>query len=140
MKHHIYTQIEIQADSTTVWNILADFSNYPNWNPFITTIQGKLKMGERLRIAIGTFKFEPTIKELEEGRKLSWLGRLLFPGLFDGRHTFECLPQSDGTTLFIHQERFSGLLVPFMKKKLDTETKLGFESMNSALKELAEQH
>lgn len=139
MKHHIYTQIEIQADSATVWNILADFSNYPNWNPFITTIQGKLKMGGRLRIAIGTFKFKPTIKELEEGRKLSWLGRLLFPGLFDGRHTFECLPQSDGTTLFIHQERFSGLLVPFMKKKLDTETKLGFESMNTALKELAEQ-
>jgi hypothetical protein len=37
-------------------------------------------------------------------------------------------------TLFVHSEHFSGLLVPFMRKKLNREILPGFEAMNSALK------
>jgi hypothetical protein len=34
--------------------------------------------------------------------------------------------------------RFSGALVPFMKKGLDTKTRAGFDAMNTALKARAE--
>lgn len=138
MKHHIHTQINIEANSETVWEILTDFDAYPNWNPFITSIEGKLELGARLKADIGSFTFKPTVKKLEKGKELTWLGRLLFPGLFDGRHTFECIPKSDGSTTFIQKEAFSGILVPFLKKKLDGETKEGFEVMNKRLKEMAE--
>ena len=139
MKHHIHTTINIHADSETVWNILTDFGSYPDWNPFITSVEGTLEVGKKLKADIGSFQFKPTVKIFEKGKQLTWLGRLIFPGLFDGRHTFECIPQKDGTTTFIQKESFSGILVPFLKKKLDGETKEGFEAMNQKLKEIAEQ-
>ena len=138
MKHHIYTQVNIEADSTIVWDILTTIEAYPNWNPFITSLEGKLEVGAQLKADIGAFKFKPSVKVVEVGRKLSWLGRFLLPGLFDGQHTFECIPQQDGSTLFIQKEDFKGILVPFLKKKLDHETKDGFEAMNLKLKALAE--
>jgi len=66
-----------------------------------------------------------------------WLGRLVLPGLFDGRHRFELVPDGDGTRL-VHTERFTGLLVPLLKKSLDTKTIAGFRAMNTALKARAE--
>ena len=32
--------------------------------------------------------FKPKILEIEQGRKLSWLGSLGIPYLFDGNHSF----------------------------------------------------
>lgn len=45
------------------------------------------------------------------------------------------LSQDDkqGVTL-VHGERFSGLLVPFFRSRLDASTLPGFEAMNQALK------
>ena len=34
----------------------------------------------------------------------------------------------------LHEERFTGLLVPLFRKSLDTGTRRGFETMNEALK------
>lgn len=46
--------------------------------------------------------------------------------------------QNGITVTFKHEEIFNGLLVGPFSKKLDTDTKKGFESMNEKLKELAE--
>jgi hypothetical protein len=66
------------------------------------------------------------------------LGRFILPGIFDGEHSFLLIDNGDGTTTFIHKENFRGILVPFMKKQLDNNTRRGFEEMNNKLKELAE--
>ena len=34
----IYTEIEINSSAEEVWNILINFANYPNWNPFMKQI------------------------------------------------------------------------------------------------------
>lgn len=78
-------------------------------------------------------KFRPTVISLERNKKFSWSGKLGIKGIFDGYHQFELIEQGV-TTLFVHKEDFSGLLVKwFMKNKAD-ETKHGFEAMNEALK------
>ncbi len=46
--HEIKTEIEIAATPEQVWSILTDFSAYPQWNPFIRSINGTVKTGERL--------------------------------------------------------------------------------------------
>jgi hypothetical protein len=74
---------------------------------------------------------------VDHNRAFEWLGRLVMPLLFDGRHRFELVPNGDGTRL-IHTEHFTGLLVPLLKKSLDTKTVAGFEAMNTALKARAE--
>ena len=74
----------------------------------------------------------------EQNQEIRWLGSLLFKGLFDGEHSFTILDQGNGRSLFKHEETFSGVLVGLFAKKLDTETKSGFEEMNRKLKEVAE--
>lgn len=82
--------------------------------------------------------FKPKVLTLIKNKELSWLGHLLFPGLFDGKHQFQLIDNGDGTTTFIQSEEFKGLLVSFFKKKLNTNTRNGFIEMNKKLKELAE--
>ncbi len=77
--------------------------------------------------------FKPLILKYEKNKEFRWIGKLLFKGIFDGEHYFKIVGNSNGTTTFIHGEKFSGLLVSLFSKTLD-KTKSGFELMNESLK------
>ena len=62
----------------------------------------------------------------------------MFKGLFDGEHKFELIDNGDGTTTFLHSEKFKGLLVGLFKNQLENNTKKGFELMNASLKNYIE--
>lgn len=78
--------------------------------------------------------FRPRVLISEPGRELRWLGHLVIPGLFDGEHIFIIEPLVAGGVQFIQREIITGLLVPLFARRLDTETRRGFEDMNQALK------
>lgn len=142
MSHDLHTEIEIEATPEAVWAVLTDLAAYPDWNPFITSSTGDVVKGAKLVNRLEppggrAMTFKPTVTAAERPRVFEWLGRLGVPGVFDGRHRFELVPTDDGTRL-IHTEHFSGVLVPFMKRSLDTHTRAGFEAMNTALKERVE--
>lgn len=139
----IKTEIKINATSEKIWEILTDFNEYPKWNPFIKSIKGQLTIGKKIIVQIKPpdakgMIFKPKIVTLKKNKELSWLGHLLFPGLFDGNHKFELIENKNGTTTFIQSEIFKGVLVPLFKKQLNINTKNGFIEMNEKLKELAE--
>ena len=50
--HQIVTQIDIAVSPERVWSILMDFPAYPQWNPFIRSLSGVAKRGEKLRATI----------------------------------------------------------------------------------------
>lgn len=130
----IETQITIAAAPEKVWKVLTDFNHYPEWNPFIKSVKGIVEVGKTIQITLPDMKFTPKILIFEKNRELKWLGKLLFKGLFDGEHQFYLKELPNGDTLFLHSEHFSGLLVPFFKKKLQTNTTMGFQAMNQQLK------
>jgi len=134
----IKTSIQINGTPEQVWKVFSDFKDYPNWNPFLTMVEGDMRVGEKIKINAGGMKFKPTILSYKENKELKWIGRFLFKGLFDGEHSFEIIDNANGTVTFKHEEKFKGLLVGLFAKKLDTETKTGFEKMNLKLKELVE--
>ena len=143
MKHQLHTEIEIAASTAVVWEILTDLERYAEWNPFITSSEGEVVLGQRITNRMQppggkAMTFMPTITDVEEGHTFEWLGRLGLPGVFDGRHRFELYPGSDGGTRLVHREQMSGILVRPLRKKLDRETLPGFEAMNEALKARAE--
>lgn len=41
MGREIDTEIFIDASAESVWHVLTDFAAYPDWNPFIRTIEGQ---------------------------------------------------------------------------------------------------
>jgi len=143
MAKEIKTQIVINAPAEKVWAILTNFEAYPTWNPFIKSISGEAKVGNKIKAhivppnALG-MTFTPKVLTYDVNKKFTWLGHLMFTGLFDGEHSFELIQNADGTTTFIQSEKFKGILVPLFKKMLDTNTVEGFNLMNQKLKELAE--
>jgi hypothetical protein len=139
----IKTEINIKASPNQVWKVLTDFNNYSNWNPFIKQIEGTLKVGKKLKAVIqapesSAMTFKPTVMSYKENKEFSWLGHLLFKGIFDGLHKFELIDNQDGSTTLIQSEIFEGILVPLFKKQLRVNTKNGFHAMNDKLKELCE--
>jgi hypothetical protein len=129
---------EIAAPVETVWAELAAVSKYAEWNPFITSLEGALVAGGRLEVRLvppggRPMTFRPTVIEVEEGRRLAWLGRLLVPGVFDGRHSFQLEDLGQGRTRLTQAEEFSGFLVPLAGRALG-RTRVGFEAMNEALR------
>jgi hypothetical protein len=80
----------------------------------------------------------PKVVELVEGRRLRWLGRLGLPGLFDADHLFIVEPSAVAESRFIQRERFTGALVPFVRRSLDRGTLPAFQAMNAAIKDRAE--
>lgn len=142
MAHELRAEVDIDAAPSVVWAILTDLAAFAEWNPFITSAGGSVAVGERLTTRIEppggrTITFKPTVTEVDEVRVLEWLGRLVVPGLFDGRHRFELVAKNGGTR-FIQTERFSGVFVPLLTRRLDAATLAGFEAMNTALKARAE--
>jgi len=138
MALEIKTSIKINATPAQVWAVLTNYSEYPNWNPFLTEMSGNFKVGNKVKINAGGMEFKPTVLALDENKELRWLGSLGFKGIFDGEHKFLLVDNGDGTTTLEHSEKFKGILVPFFKKKLNTDTKSGFEEMNMKLKERVE--
>ena len=72
--------------------------------------------------------------QVKPAQELRWLGKLLVPGVFDGDHHFKIEPISNESSRLEHSETFKGLLVPLFRKRLDRDTRRGFEEMNAALK------
>jgi hypothetical protein len=138
------SEITIEADACTVWDILTDTSCYPEWNPFITKIEGELAVGNKLKIRIEPpeskpMTFRPTCLERRERKRLRWLGSLIIKGLFDGEHIFELEDLGDGQTHFIQREQFRGVTVPLLWRMVAPNTLRGFQAMNLKLKFRAEE-
>jgi hypothetical protein len=142
MHHELHTEIDIDATPEVVWQILTDLDGWADWNPFITSSVGKPEVGEKLVNRMEppggrAITFKPHVTVVEDAKTFEWLGKLLFSGVFDGRHRFELEGSPTGTKL-THSESLDGILVRFMRNSLDTKTKSGFEAMNVALKTRAE--
>ena len=135
---NIQTEILINTDITKVWDVLMNFDSYPKWNPFITSIIGEQKLGNRLTVSINPpggkgMTFKPNILTLEANKEFRWKGKLGINGIFDGEHYFILESVDKDITKFIHGEKFSGLLVPLVGKMLD-KTQKGFQLMNESIK------
>ena len=114
---------EIAAPVETVWAELTAVTEYAAWNPFITTFRGDLVEGAKVEVQIlppggKAMTFRPTITKVEENQHLEWIGRLLIPGVFDGRHSFHLEDLGDGRTRLTQSEKFSGVLVAVTGKTL----------------------
>jgi hypothetical protein len=140
MKKEIKTSITIHATTEKIWNILTDFENYPNWNPFVRSLTGLVQVGNTITVRVqpGGSKgmtFKPKVLTVIANKEIKWIGHFLFSGLFDGEHQFELIDNGDGTTLFQQSEKFKGIFVPLFNT---SNTQKGFEAMNEKLKALAE--
>jgi hypothetical protein len=144
MAKQLTAEAEVQASPDRVWEVLADFAAYHQWNPFIVQAAGHAVPGSRLELKMRppggrTTTFRPHVLEADPGRKLRWLGRVLVRGLFDGEHSFTIQPMGPGRVRLTQHEEFRGLLAAPVLALIAKPTLQGFDQMNQALKSRVEQ-
>lgn len=131
-------RITINASPDTIWNILTNASGYPDWDPAMDHIEGKLALGETVKFftKLSDQAFPVKVTAFEPGRKMVLTGGMPF-GLFKSERTHTLTPAKDGQTNFHTKEIFSGLLLPIFGKNLPDLTE-NFEGFTAALKKRAE--
>jgi hypothetical protein len=136
----IRTEIVIEAPRQLVWDVLMDFEQFANWNPFIVSITGTPHIGEKLVTTMlqGGKKqvFKPKVLVLDPGNRFEWKGKLPL-GAFTGQHYFILEDAGGGHTKFIHGEHFGGWLRKIILNKIGEQTRQSFIAMNHALAEEA---
>jgi hypothetical protein len=135
----IKTEKVIDASLEDIWKVLTNFSDYKNWNSFITNISGTLVENEKLIVHISPpngkkEKFSPNLLKVKKLQEVRWAGVFISPWLFRGEHYFKLTKISEKQTLLTQGEIFTGLLVPLAAKKLNGNVKKGFENMNEDLR------
>src|SRR3990167_10621899 len=88
------TTVIINSNIEKVWENLTDFQKYPEWNPFITRIEGTIECGEVLHVDInppGAKKntFKPLLMQYDKNKEMRWIGCLGASWLFQGEHYFK---------------------------------------------------
>jgi hypothetical protein len=137
-RNEIRSETVIEGTPDEVWAVLTDFDRYHEWNPGFSSASGRAEVGQTLHLTFAKedgkgMKMHPTVLVADPGRELRWLGRLLMPGIFDGEHHFEIREIEPGRVQFVQDERFRGVLVPFLRKLIEVDTAGMFEKVNTAL-------
>ena len=135
----IETEFTVEAAIEDVWQVLMDHASYPDWNPFITRIEGPVSPGERLVVDLvlegrRPQTVRPTVLEAAGPHQLAWRGSLGLRGIFDGTHSWELIDCGNGSTRVLHSESFSGVLVRPILALVGAKTQAGFVAMNRAMK------
>ncbi len=139
----VFTEIEINATSEKVWQVLTDFESYPEWNPFVRKLAGNVQVGERIKVFLQPpnqkgVTFKARIIKFVPLREFRWYGVLFIPGLLDEEHVFEIHSPEPHRVHFIQREVFKGILAPVILRSIAKNMRAGFELMNQALKERCE--
>jgi hypothetical protein len=136
------TQVEtiIQADAAEVWTILLNLPDYPNWNPYITKIEGNPQKGKRLHIVVKgkekDYDFKAKILDLQPNQTFAWGGSALF--FFKARHYFYLEQIAPDQLKFTQGESWGGLFGKSYGKKVYQEAAENFQKMNTKLQEMVE--
>jgi hypothetical protein len=132
-------EIEISGTPEAVWAALSDAAAYPEWDPNMKSIEGKIGLGEKLVLHTNITKqaFKVTVSELETDRRMVWKSGMPL-GIFKGARTFEILPQGDGKVRVKVREVFSGLMSPIIGRMIP-DLQPSFEKFVRGLKRRVEE-
>ena len=137
----VHEEMVVNAPRQLVWNLLADFEGYEDWNPYIVRARGEARKGAAIELWLELHegnleKFDCDVLDVKVRRKLRWRCRTYgVPGVLDREHTFHVLPLDGERVRLVYDGRLEGLLQPFSDLG---DLKRGYERMSHALKTRAE--
>ena len=128
----------IAAKPEKIWALLTDAAAFPKWNSTVTSIDGRIALGEKIRLRVPlapkrVFKLE--VSAFEPGKRMVWQDGA--PPMFKGVRTFTLSPQQNGSIDFSMVEVFSGLMLPMIAGSLP-DFAPAFEQYAADLKRAAE--
>jgi len=129
----------INAKPETIWDILTDAPNYPNWDPGVIKIEGTIAPGHQIKAyskLSPNRAFPVKVSAFEPNERMVWSSGMPL-GLFKGVRTFTLTPLGDSVEFTLNEE-FSGPLLPLFKGTIPDLTQT-FQDFVVGLKQHAEQ-
>ena len=141
----VFTSIRIDAPPARVWETLADFARWPDWNPVVKAIRTELEPGAivrfKIKLAGPAIPIQARLLVADADRELRWRGppQAALGAIVAGEHFMRLRAVGDDQTEFEHGEIFTGLLVPLIWWRLAPILDTAYDGMNRALKRRVEQ-
>jgi len=131
--------INIKASPDKVWALMTNVSDFPRWNSTIKSMDGKIGMGESVKLVATiapTRSFNLKVIEFVPKKRMVWTDEKTNP-MFRGVRTYTLTPKADGSTDFTMSEVYTGLMLPMIAGSLP-DFRPTFEQYLSDLKQEAE--
>lgn len=106
--------IIIDADVDTIWKLLTNVKDFPEWNSTILSMQGEIKEGKSISFVTAldknkTVKFK--VKTFKPQEEMVWGDRM-------GTRSFYLTPESNNKTRFVMKGKIAGLIYPLIASKI----------------------
>ena len=132
-------ELDINAPIDTVWQVIANFSEYSQWNPFIVGCSCDLQVGNTIEMKVsmkeGGTPLTQTeyITEVEPGKHFAYVSpkRPTFLLRSYRSHTLTAL--NTGKTLYQSHFELHGWLSPLIKLFVGKSLLRGFDGMSKAI-------
>jgi len=140
----IESVIEINAPQELVWEVITDFSSYPEWSNFKGEIKGEARRGAFLKVIarprprklkITFFRVTVVVPEQE----LRWIATYAPFFLLRGERYWIIERVRRDVTRVIQGEAFFGLIEPLLRRKIERDGPKGMENLCRSLKEYVEE-
>jgi hypothetical protein len=129
------SEIEINADPETVWKVLADIENWPNWNPDVKSVslEGDLVPGTKFKWKTEAGTITSTLQQVDPPETMAWNGKIM---TIKAVHVYK-LELKDGKILVSTAESWEGLLARTlrgnMQKSLQKSLDAGLQYLKVAV-------
>lgn len=130
-------QIEIHAPIDTVWHILTDIKNWPNWQKAVTeaTLDEKIEVGTTFKWKAGGLYFKSKIHTAKRNTAFGWTGTTIGANAI---HNWTFIKKDDNTTIVIVEESLQGVFPKLFKKYFQDNLEKGVLTNLMELKDASE--
>lgn len=144
--HRVISEtVEIDAPASFVWDVLVDYSRYPEWNPYTIAVETTLEIGDRIDITLpnpdgsdGTMLNREFIRVVDPPHHLRYDTGEEYPGLLGMRDQYVTELGPDRCS-YHTTDTLTGELADLVMESNGAWIKAGFDSVAHALKTRAEQ-
>src|SRR5690349_5502537 len=104
-------EVNIRSSPERIWSLLTDAKDFPRWNSTVSSIEGRISEGELLHVRVpGSNRIlKPKVSGVQLNERMTWTGGVA--PIFKGVRTFNLISRKSGSTDFVMEERFSGLML-----------------------------
>ncbi|MBD1823698.1 SRPBCC domain-containing protein [Cyanobacteria bacterium FACHB-DQ100] len=139
----LYTEIDIRAARSQVWQILIAKERWKYWNTFLYDCDPSLPFIQGRDVALSLLRvpgeeeiqFRPIVTLVQPDYCLKWLSTI--PGLRN-EHVLELQDVGVNQTRFFYRQNFSGTLARFLMPFIRQDERQGIQRMAWELKQYAE--
>ena len=139
---HVITSVTVAIDApaASVWAVLTDFANYPQWNPYTVAVSTSLEIGTPIDLTLpnpdgsdGTFVNREWVRIVNAPHHLRYDTAEEMPGIFAVRDQWITSLDADRCT-YHTTDSISGKYADKVMEMTGAWVKAGFDSVANALK------